>query len=74
MWASGLGNIKMLIGRKGNLPVDTNVKTASQYWQEYAPYLVYNAEQLKKIAKGAKLITDARPLHVPDVYKDSYFQ
>ena len=58
-------DICMLIGRNGDLPVD---EAPPGHHGGYAATLWYDAEQMRALAAGQTLITDAYPLHIPDTF------
>jgi len=59
-------DIGMLVGRNGDLPVDTEVTLPLPPILQ--PTLWYNREQLAEIAAGQRVITDDHPLHVPHTF------
>jgi spermidine synthase len=56
-------DIGMIVGRNGDLPVDRPLSGGDMPWT-----LWHDAAELRAIAAGQALITDAFPLHIPDTF------
>ena len=73
MWSIYDGAYGMLIGRKGDLPLTTDVQTRPREGQRLTPHLLYDTEALRKMATGCEPITDDHPLHGPDIWLPDWY-